>query len=98
MKSVETREESGVDLGVGWVEGGEKVEALWVERFEVGDGGLKEVGGFPELGGLVHVLVEPLVAEGEVELVDEEGELGVEGTEEGEDLLEELEGDEAVVG
>lgn len=56
------------------------------------------MGGFPELGGLVHVLVEPLVAEGEVELVDEEGELGVEGTEEGEDLLEELEGDEAVVG
>ena len=50
--------------------------------------------GLPELGGLVHVLVEPLVAEGEVELVDEEGELGVEGTEEGEDLLEELEGDE----
>lgn len=98
MKSVETREESGVDLGVGWVEGGEKVEALGVERFEVGDGGFEEVRGLPELGGLVHVLVEPLVAEGEVELVDEEGELGVEGTEEGEDLLEELEGDEAVVG
>lgn len=56
------------------------------------------MGGFPELGGLVHVLVEPLVAEGELELVDEKGELGVEGAEEGHHLLEELDGDEVVVG
>ena len=46
--------------------------------------------GFPELGALVHVLVEPLVTNGEVELLDEKGQLGVEGSEQRECPLEEL--------
>lgn len=54
--------------------------------------------GVPEAGGLVHVLVEPLVARWEVELLDEVGEVGVEGAEEGDGPLEEREGDEVVGG
>jgi len=53
--------------------------------------------GFPEPIGLVHVLVEPLVAEREVEGVDEERKVCVEGSKEREEALEEGEGDGVVV-
>ena len=76
----------------GVVEGGGEGEAGRVEGFEVGEGTFVEVRGFPELGGFIHVLVEPLVAEGEVEGVDEEREVRVEGLEEKEEVLEEGEG------
>ena len=80
------------------MEGGGEGEAGGVEGFEVGEGVFEEVRGFPELGGFVHVLVEPLVAEGKVEAVDEQREVRVEGSEEREEALEEGEGDGVVVG
>lgn len=56
--------------------------------------GLDDIAGFPEPGALVHVLIEPLLTHGKPELLDEGGELGVEGPEGGEDGMEELEGHE----
>lgn len=80
------------------MEGGGEGEAGGVEGFEVAEGVFEEVRGFPELGGFVHVLVEPLVAEREVERVDEEREMRVERSEKREEALEEREGDSVVVG
>lgn len=72
------------------VEGGDDVEGGGVEGLQGGDAGLEEVAGVPELGTLVHVLVEPLVADGKVELLHEEGEAGVERPEQGQRPLQEL--------
>lgn len=51
---------------------------------------------FPEFRALVHVLVEPLVADGQMEFLDEKGELGMEGSEEGKYPLKKLNGHEIV--
>lgn len=72
------------------VEGGSEVEAGGVVILHAGDAGLEDMAGLPELGALVHVLVEPLVADGEVELLDEQSQLGVERSEERESSLQEL--------
>lgn len=48
-----------------------------------------ELAGVPEAGRLVHVLVEPALAWGQVEALHDVEELGVEGAEEGGGLLEE---------
>lgn len=72
------------------VERGSEVEAGGVVILHSGDSGLEDMAGLPELGALVHVLIEPLVADGKVELLDEESQLGVEGSKERESSLEEL--------
>lgn len=63
---------------------------------EAGESGLDHVADLPYSGALVHVLVQPFVAGGEVELLDQAGEAGVDGTEEGDDPLEELRRHEAL--
>lgn len=62
----------GGEAAVG-VEGGGDVEAGGEVGFHAGDAGFDDVAGFPELGALVHVLVEPFLPQGEVELLHEEG-------------------------
>ena len=78
--------------GEDWVrvEGGGDVEAGGVVTFDAGNAGLEDVACLPELGALVHVLVQPLVPERQVELLDEERELRVERSEERERPLQEL--------
>lgn len=77
------------EVGVG-VKGGSDVEASGVVPFKGGNARLEEVTRVPEVGAVVHVLVEPLVTHREVELLDQKDELCVEGSEEGECPLEEL--------
>lgn len=69
---------------------GGDVEPCEVLVLEAGEAGLDHVADFPNSGALVHVLVQPFVAGGEVELLDQAGEAGVDSTEEGDDPLEEL--------
>jgi D-hexose-6-phosphate mutarotase len=51
---------------------------------------LENMADFPELGALVHVLIEPLLTHRQMELLDEKGELGVEGSEKRKHPLKEL--------
>lgn len=76
------------------------MEVIIEERSQVEAGGvvtlhsqgarLEDMASLPQPGALVHVLVQPLVSHWQVELLDEKGEVGVEGSEEGEGPLEEL--------
>jgi len=77
-------------------EGGNHVDSGRAVGLEARYAELDDVAGVPEAGRLVHVLVKPLVPRGEVELLDEVGEVGVEGAEEGDGLLEGVEGHEGV--
>lgn len=52
------------------VKRGSDVESCRVVTFDARNARLENMASFPELGGLIHVLVEPLVADGEVELLD----------------------------
>lgn len=78
------------------VEGEHHVGADGAVILHAGDAELDDMADLPEAGALVHVLVEPLVSDGEVELLDQVRQLGVEGPEERDDPLEELERHEAV--
>ena len=60
------------------VEGGGDVEGGGVVGVDAGNAGLDDVAGVPEFGAFVHVLVEPFVADGEVEFLNQESQLGVE--------------------
>lgn len=64
--------------------------------FEAGDAGFDHMAGLPQPRALVHVLVQPLVAGGEMELVHQAGEPGVDGPEKANDPLEELRRHEAL--
>lgn len=75
---------------------GGDVEPCDVLVLEAGESGLDHIADLPYSGALVHVLVQPFVAGGEVELLDQAGEAGVDGTEEGDDPLEELRRHEAL--
>lgn len=66
------------------------VEAGGVVIFDSRNAGFDDMAGFPELGAFIHVLVEPLVADGKMKLLDEKSELRVEGSEKRENRLEEL--------
>lgn len=61
-----------------------------------GEAELDDVTSFPDPGALVHVLVKPLLADGEAELVDEGGQPRVDRPERVEDLLQVLNGHEVV--
>lgn len=50
------------------------------EAFHGGERGFDNVADVPELGGFVHVVVEPLVADREVELLDKKREVRVRGS------------------
>lgn len=87
----------GVEAPVA-VEGGREVRPGEVMVLNAGDAGLDDKAGVPQPGALVHVLVQPLIANGEVEVLDQDGELAVGGAEEGDDPLQELGGHEGVGG
>ena len=57
------------------VEGGDHVDPGGAVGLDAGEAELDGVASVPEARRLVHVLVEPLVADGEVELLDEVGEV-----------------------
>lgn len=80
------------------VEGGREVRPGEVVVLDARDAGLDDMAGVPQPGALVHVLVQPLIADGEVEGLDQDGELAVGGAEEGDDPLQELGGHEGVGG
>jgi hypothetical protein len=63
------------------VEGRGYIEAGRVVVLHPGYTRLEDMADFPELGALVHVLIQPLLTHRQMELLDEEGELGVEGSE-----------------
>ncbi|KAL6964382.1 hypothetical protein U1Q18_035437, partial [Sarracenia purpurea var. burkii] len=80
------------------VDGGSKIGDGGVKIVHVRDGGFEEVTGLPQPGALVHVLIEPFISDGEVELVNENGELGVEGAEGGKEAVVEVDGHGVVGG
>lgn len=76
------------------VEGGGHIGASRIVILQAGNSRLENVAGVPQSRTLVHEFVEPFLSDGEMELLDQEGELGMEGSEERENPLEELDGHE----
>lgn len=72
------------------VEGSGYIESGRVVVLHPGYSGLENMADFPELGALVHVLIEPLLTHRQMELLDEKRELGVEGSEKRKYPLKEL--------
>lgn len=65
-----------------------------MEKLHPRDSRFEDLAGFPKAGAFVHVLVEPLTADGEVQALAELDELRVESSEKREDFLEEVKGHE----
>ena len=62
--------------------------------FYTGGSAFDDVGDLPNAGALVHVLVQPFAPHWQAKLLDEEDHVGVEGAEERENPVEELQGQE----
>lgn len=73
-------------------EGGGDGDGGGVVVFHVGDAGFKDVADFPEAGAFVHVFIEPLFSNRQVEFLDDGDELGMERLEGRENMLEEMDG------
>lgn len=78
------------------VERGSYVETGRVEILHARNPRLEDMTGFPKLGALVHVLVEPLIPNWQMELLNKKSQLGMEGSEKRKCPLKELNRHEVV--
>lgn len=72
------------------VERGGDIEAGRVVVFHPRNARFKDVTSFPQPGTLVHVFVQPFFADGQMEFLDEKGQLGMKRSKKGKDPLKEL--------
>ncbi|RZS15054.1 hypothetical protein BHM03_00046835 [Ensete ventricosum] len=86
----------GIGIAAPFLERGDHVSSGRAVVLHARDAKLDHMADVPKAGAFVHVFVEPLATDREVELLHQVGELGVERPEQARGAVEELEGHEGV--